>query len=144
MVSATNAIFEGARIDPEHPDHIVTACIESGARRLLLDSAALPPEFFDLSSGVLGALVHRLSLYGIRMAVVVKNLDTHSMSFQAFVREANSGQQFCFASTREVAVQWLSNEWNADGARGAVQSDYPSESCNLLPVRRPTRLEHGG
>jgi hypothetical protein len=39
----------------------VTECIESGARCLLLDSDALPPEFFDLSTEVLGAAVQWLT-----------------------------------------------------------------------------------
>ena len=89
------------------PTAIVTRCVEGGARALLLDRAALPAEFFDLSSGFTGELLHRLSLYGIRLAAVVANPSRCSRSFQDFVREANRGQQFRFFPTREDAIHWL-------------------------------------
>ena len=58
---SSTAIFEGARVDPNNPGLLVADCIESGTRSLLLDSDALPPEFFDLSTGVLGAAVQWLT-----------------------------------------------------------------------------------
>ena len=89
------------------PHAVVTACIEHGSYTLLLDSTALPQEFFDLSTGVTGALVQRLSLYGIRMAGVVPDPSVHSRAFQDFVREANTGRQFRFFRTRAEALAWL-------------------------------------
>lgn len=86
---------------------VVTRAIESGARALLLDRDALPPAFFDLSSGVAGDLVHRLTLYEIRMAAVVPDVASHSGPFQAFAREANRGTQFRFFPTRGEAAAWL-------------------------------------
>lgn len=92
------------RFDP------VTACIEGGATRLLLDADALPPEFFDLSTGVAGALVQRLTQYEIRMAGVVPDRSIHSGPFQDFAREADRGGWFRFFPTREQAVEWLAAE----------------------------------
>ena len=89
------------------PAAVVTGCIESGAHQILADRPALPPEFFDLSSGVAGELLHRLSVYGIRMAGVVPDPSVHSQPFQDFLRETNRGTQFRFFPTREAAVQWL-------------------------------------
>ena len=87
---------------------VVTSCVESGARALLLDRAALPPAFFDLSSGFAGELLHRLGLYGIRLAAVVADPSRCSRSFQDFAREANRGREFRFFPTREEAIEWLS------------------------------------
>ena len=89
---------------------IVTGCVESGSRGLLLDRAALPPAFFDLSSGFAGELLHRLGLYGIRMAAVVSDPSRCSRSFQDFVREANRGRQSRFFATRGEAIEWLSSD----------------------------------
>jgi PadR family transcriptional regulator AphA len=89
---------------------VVTACIESGTDRLLLDDGALPPEFFDLSTRVAGTLVQRLTQYEIRMAAVVPDPSAHSRSFQEFAREANTGRWFRFFPNREQAVEWLSSE----------------------------------
>lgn len=88
----------------------VRACIESGQRRLLIDHDAVPPAFFDLSTGVAGGIVQRLTMYGIRMAVVVADPSLHSGPFQDFAREANAGTVFRFFPDRERAVAWLSGD----------------------------------
>ena len=106
---------EGAYHEPQPEEagsldaaRIVTGCVESGVYALLLDRSALPPAFFDLSSGFAGELLHRLGLYGIRMAAVVSDPSRCSRSFQDFVREANRGRQVRFFATRGEALEWLS------------------------------------
>lgn len=89
------------------PVSVFTHCIESGACNLLLDEAALPPEFFDLSTGVTGALVQKLTQYEIRMAAVVPDPGIHSTPFQDFARETGKNRWFRFFPTREQAVAWL-------------------------------------
>jgi hypothetical protein len=92
------------------PREVVAACIENGHRRLLIDADAFTPEFFDLSTGVAGALAQRLTQYEIRMAGVVPDPSIHSRPFQDFAREANKGRWFRFFPTREQAVAWLTGE----------------------------------
>jgi hypothetical protein len=75
--------------------------------RLLLADGALPPEFFDLRTGVAGELVQRLVNYRLRMAVVVPDPGVHSASFQDFAREASRSLDFRFFRTRAEAVEWL-------------------------------------
>ncbi|HEU4561651.1 MAG TPA: DUF4180 domain-containing protein [Longimicrobium sp.] len=99
--------FEPRSGDAFNARDVATRAIESGAHAVLLDRDALPPAFFDLSSGVAGELVHHLTLYGIRMAAVVPDVPSHSGPFQDFVREANRGTQFRFFPTREQAAAWL-------------------------------------
>jgi hypothetical protein len=99
--------FEWKAGDAFDPRAVATHCIESGTGALLLDAAALPPEFFDLSSGVAGELLHRLSMYGIRLAGVVADPSRHSAAFQDFLSEVNRGRQFRFFSTRAEALAWL-------------------------------------
>ena len=82
---------------------------------MVLDVGALGPEFFDLKSGVAGELLHRLSLYRIRMAAVVPDVEDHGERFGEFVREANRGQLCRFCRTRMEASAWLL-EHDADGA----------------------------
>ena len=86
---------------------IVRSCVESGVGAVLFDRTALPPAFFDLSSGLAGELIQKLTQYGIRMAAVVPDPSRCSRSFQEFVREANRGGHFRFFPDRESAVQWL-------------------------------------
>lgn len=99
--------LEGRRFTVENPEALALECIESDCRSLLLDRDDLPSEFFDLSNGALGALLHRLGLYGITLAVVVPDVQKHSEAFQAFVREANRGRRFRFFPGRPEAIAWL-------------------------------------
>lgn len=92
------------------PQDLVGACIECGTRGLLLDHGGLPPEFFDLSSGVAGGLVQKLTNYGIRMAAVVPDPTLHSRAFQELAREANRSGAFRFFPNRQAAVEWLTAE----------------------------------
>ena len=93
--------------DPLDVRTVLTRCIESGAGAVLFDRAALPPSFFDLSSGFAGELLQKLGQYGFRMAAVVPDPSRCSRSFQDFVREANRGGRFRFFPTREQAIEWL-------------------------------------
>ena len=102
-----SAYYEVVNAQPFDPAEIFTSCIESGAPALLLDEAALPADFFDLSSGVAGELLHKLSTYRMRMAGVVPDPTVHSPRFQEFLQESNRGQQFRFFATRHEAIDWL-------------------------------------
>lgn len=85
----------------------VRACIENGDRLMLADDGALPPAFFDLSTGMAGDIVQRLTLYEIRMAAVVPDASAHSGPFQDFAREASRGRWFRFFPDRARALAWL-------------------------------------
>jgi hypothetical protein len=89
------------------PHAVFAACIENGADTLLFDAGALPPVFFDLSSGVAGDLLHRLSVYRMRMAAVVPDPSVHSLRFQEFMLEANKGRAYRFFPHRDDAIRWL-------------------------------------
>ena len=101
------AYFEAGPTHPFDPMAIVAGCIECGAQSLLLAEKALSAEFFDLSIGLAGELVHKLAIYRIRMAGVVPDPSAHSLRFQEFAREANRGRPFRFFSTHQEAVDWL-------------------------------------
>ena len=102
--------FKPQGADAFDPLVVVRNCVENDTQSLLLDSDALPPAFFDLSSRVAGELLHRLSIYGIRLAGVVPDPSAHSLRFQEFMREANRGRQFRFFPNREEAIQWLESD----------------------------------
>ncbi len=99
--------FEEDGCEPFDPNAVFTRCVESGHASLLLDHEALPAEFFDLSSGVAGELLHKLTTYRIRLAGVVPDPGIHSERFQEFMGEANRRDDYRFFSTREEAVAWL-------------------------------------
>lgn len=99
--------FEVQTTQAFDPTAVVITAGENGADSLLFAEHSLPPGFFDLSSGLAGELLHRLSIYQMRMAAVVPDLAIHSSHFQAFALEANKGEQFRFFPTRQEAIRWL-------------------------------------
>lgn len=90
-----------------HLRDLVGACFEHDTRSLLLDHGALPAEFFDLSSGVAGELLQKLTNYGIRTAAVVSDPELRSGSFQSFARESQRSGQFRIFRNRNQAIEWL-------------------------------------
>lgn len=92
------------------PRDVLVRSIESGAGQILVEAEAMPPLFFDLSSGAAGDLVQGLANHGIRMAVVVADATHRSDAFQAFVKEANRGRAFRFFEADAEAEEWLSED----------------------------------
>jgi hypothetical protein len=99
--------FEAQVAGPFEPTALLTSCIENGARSLLLDEGVIPVDFFDLSTGLAGELLHKLTAYRICLAGVVPDPSIHSVRFQDFAREANRGTQYRFFPTRQEAIDWL-------------------------------------
>lgn len=102
-----SAFFEDDSAQPIDPVGAVIRCIEQGSRALLIDRAALPDAFFDLSSGIAGELAQKLANYHVRMAGVVPDLSAHSPRFREFAAETSAGTQLRFFATREEALAWL-------------------------------------
>ncbi|HEX8385839.1 MAG TPA: DUF4180 domain-containing protein [Rubricoccaceae bacterium] len=92
------------------PMDVVATCFEQGTGALLMDRSALPPEFFDLRTGVTGELVQKLGQYDVRLACVVPDLSAQPERFQEFAREANRGGRVRFFESRGAAVGWLEAE----------------------------------
>ena len=99
--------FEIDRSSKLEPAEMVVKCIEEGAESILLDEANLPQEFYDLSSGLLGELLHKTSTYRIPVALVVNDPERYSANFQSFLLEANQGNSIRSFVSREDAIQWL-------------------------------------
>ena len=102
--------FEPDGSQPFDPMAIFTGCVQSGSAAILLDVNALHAEFFDLSTGLAGELLHKLSTYHLRLAGVVPDVTIHSQRFQDFVRESNKGVQFRFFADRQAATEWLESD----------------------------------
>jgi hypothetical protein len=99
--------FEIDRSSKLEPAEMVVKCIEEGAASILLDEASLPAGYFDLSSGLLGELLHKTSTYRIPVAIVVQDPKRYSANFQSFLQEANQGNSIRSFATKKAAIQWL-------------------------------------
>ena len=89
---------------------VLVRSIESGAAQVLLEAGALPPSFYDLSSGAAGDLVQGIVNSRIQVAVLEPTMTSGSNAFQAFVKEANRGRSFRFFESESEAETWLAEK----------------------------------
>lgn len=75
-----------------------------GADVVLVAAELLPEEFFDLSTGLAGAVLQKFSNYRLRLTIIGDFEGRGSASLQAFIRESNRGGLVTFAPGRE---EWL-------------------------------------
>lgn len=73
----------------------------------LLEGNALPPAFFDLSSGVAGEVLQKLTNYGLRVAVVCPEEAEWSQPFRQFAAESRRGRTFALFAGEVEAREWL-------------------------------------
>lgn len=86
---------------------LVGECGGAGTQRALIDGACLPPAFFDLKTGLAGAVLLKLSNYGIRCAVLLDPDALGDGRFYEFASETNRGQAFRFYKDKTPALEWL-------------------------------------
>jgi PadR family transcriptional regulator, regulatory protein AphA len=86
---------------------LVSACGEHLNHCLLLHASNLTPDFYNLRSGLAGAVLLKFSNYAIRVAAVIPPELAEQGRFSEFVLETNRGQQFRVFSERSTAEAWL-------------------------------------
>lgn len=94
-------------------DHDVLTLFESSfeldSARILLDQAHLAPEFFDLKTGLLGAIFLKLTNYQVRTAIVAELATIPSQRFHEMVSELRRGKQIRFFEDVGEAERWLTD-----------------------------------
>jgi hypothetical protein len=81
-------------------------CYEAGTNRLLIVEDELTAEFFDLRTGVAGAVLQKFSTYKSIVALVVTP-DRLRGRFGEMAAEARKNNYFRVFLDREEAVAWL-------------------------------------
>lgn len=86
---------------------LMALCSEIQKGVLLLEEAHLSPDFFDLSSGLAGEIMLKLSNYRVKTAVVANLSAIPSQRFHELVYECNKGRQINFFPDHRSAETWL-------------------------------------
>ena len=86
---------------------LLSSCYEIDANRLLLDEAHLHPDFFDLKTGLAGAVFLKLTNYRAKTAVLANLANIQSERFQELIYESNKGKLINFFDDLTKAEQWL-------------------------------------
>ena len=77
---------------------ILGDAIGQSAALVVLPASRLTPAFFQLRSGLAGAIVQKFVTYRVKLAIVgaIPDDAVHSTAFQAFIKESNRGQSIWF------------------------------------------------
>ena len=90
---------------------LVGACGEAGTDRLLIHKEALSDDFYNLRSGLAGAVLLKLSIYRIITAAVISPEIATQGRFGEMVLETNRrSSTFRVFSTPDEAEAWLAGK----------------------------------
>lgn len=85
----------------------MTVKYETGAQRIAIDKDVVSGDFFILSTGMAGEILQKFINYHVKVAVYGDYSHYTSKPLRDFIYEANHGKDFFFVSTKEEAVQKL-------------------------------------
>lgn len=88
-------------------DLTMTVRYETGAERIAIDKSVIAEDFFILSTGLAGEILQKWINYHIKAAVWGDYSRYTSKPLRDFIYESNNGHDFFFVSTKEEAVQKL-------------------------------------
>jgi hypothetical protein len=103
----TIATVDGQRGAIQHEldalDLMAAASVE-GASIIVVPKDLFAPAFYELQSGVAGAILQKFVNYGMRLAILGDFDAVESTSLRAFIFESNRGRHFCFCPDLERAL----------------------------------------
>lgn len=88
-------------------DLVMTIKYETGAQRIAIDKNVICGEFFILSTGIAGEILQKFMNYQVKAAFYGDYSHYTSKPLKDFIYESNQGKDFFFVSTKEEAVQRL-------------------------------------
>lgn len=88
-------------------DVIATAQHRAGTRKIVLHAANLADAFFDLSTGLAGEILQKVSNYGLALAIVGDFASGMSPAMRDFVRESNEYGQVVFVPDAGEGIRRL-------------------------------------
>jgi len=87
---------------------LVAACGENGTHRLLIQAENLTPEFYQLKTGLAGAILLKFSNYFLKVAALLTPELVNQGRFREMVLEANrTSREFKVFYDHESAEKWL-------------------------------------
>lgn len=87
--------------------NLVSFCGENDTNKLLLHAANLHEDFFELKTGLAGAVLQKFVNYGIKTAAVIPPEISQQGRFREMALETNRGQHFRIFSEASAAEAWL-------------------------------------
>ena len=89
---------------------VIALCGEHDTYSLLLHGAALTLGFFDLKTGIAGAILQKFVNYSMRVAIVVAPEQIGHGRFAEMAGESATSNQVRIYTDQPSAAQWLATE----------------------------------
>jgi len=86
---------------------LVSLCGENDTNLLMVHQKALSEDFFQLKTGVAGAMMQKFINYSIKVGVVVPDRRELNTRFQELVSEVNNGNQYRIFTSGAEAEIWF-------------------------------------
>lgn len=74
---------------------------------MIVHQGSLPPEFFDLKTGIAGEILQKFSNYRMRLCIIGDFSGIKSKSLRDFIRESNKRRIISFVSGIDEALRIL-------------------------------------
>jgi hypothetical protein len=84
---------------------VIAACI--GAEGLILAEDDLPPDFFELRTGLAGELFQKFMNYRVRVAIVLSSPEAYGKRFGELAYEHSSHAMIRFVRSMDDAKTWF-------------------------------------
>jgi len=89
-------------------DLIATASYVTGSDRIIIEKSQISESFFDLKTKLAGEALQKFINYRVKIAIVGDFSNYTSKSLNDFIFECNKGNDICFVSTKQEAIERLS------------------------------------
>lgn len=76
----------------------------------ILNEQQFSPDFFNLSTKILGAVLQKCKNYNVRLAIIGDYSKFESKALADFIYESNNGSDFYFVDNYEQAIKYLQGE----------------------------------
>lgn len=87
--------------------HIITAVAENNTQFVLLDGETLSEDFYELKKGLVGTLLQKFTMYHIRAAIVIKDVDRLKIEFKDAIAESGKHEVLRVFTNVADAEKWF-------------------------------------
>ena len=101
------APFTGVLSSEKDAIELVSACISNDTGSLLLHERSVSPDFFNLRTGLAGAVLNKFQIYNIKIALIIEDMELLEGRFGELVMESNKGNEFRVYDSVQAAEEWI-------------------------------------
>lgn len=86
---------------------IITALAENNTQFVLFDSETLSKDFLEVKKGLLGTMLQKFTMYHIKSAIVIKDMNSLKSEFRASIAESRKHDVLRLFTNTEDAENWF-------------------------------------